>query len=286
MNPIGIMQGRLSPPPPHRIQAFPWGSWEEEFRRARTLGFDCIEWLFEDEGYEHNPLWTEEGVHCINQVIQDHGVAVTSVCADYFMDHPFFRVSSEECARSVMVLKRLIEQAAHIAAKVILVPLLEVAEIRSEAETNDLVSALQACLPTARIYGVHLGLETELPADRYKALIARFTDLHVGVYYDMGNASARGYDLAEDIRTFGNRICCTHIKDRKRDGPSVLLGQGDVDFTRCFGALMQVGYQGPLVLQTAFGEEYMEIAAAHQQFIKDRWLSAERPPTERRNRKC
>jgi hexulose-6-phosphate isomerase len=242
--------------------------------------------VFEDEGYEHNPLWTDEGVDCINQMIQEHGIAVTSVCADYFMDHPFFRVSSEERARSVTVLKRLIEQVARISAKVILMPVLEVAEIRSETEANHLVSALQACLPVARIHGVHLGLETELPADRYKALIARFTDLHVGIYYDMGNASARGYDLAEDIRILGERICGTHIKDRKRDGPSVLLGQGNIDFTRCFGALMQVGYQGPLILQTAFGKDYMETAAAHRQFIKDCWCTAEDTLPERKKIKC
>src|SRR5262249_18789721 len=89
-NPIGIVQGRLSPPVPGRLQAFPSRTWREEFGRARTCGFSSLEWVFEADNYEQNPIWTQEGVVAIRRQIDETGVRVDSICADYFMTHPLF----------------------------------------------------------------------------------------------------------------------------------------------------------------------------------------------------
>src|SRR6185503_11404862 len=109
--PVGIMQGRLSPPSAKRIQEFPWASWQDEFPRARQLGFDTIEWLFEDERYQENPIWIKAGRRRILDVVEQSSVVVHSLCADYFMPNPFFRVSSQARRQSISVLQRLIEHA-------------------------------------------------------------------------------------------------------------------------------------------------------------------------------
>lgn len=269
MNPIGIMQGRLSPPPADRIQAFPWSSWEEEFPRARSLGFDCIEWIFEVEDSEMNPLWTAAGRRGIRELVDAYGVAVRSVCADYFMPRPFFRVTPAERQRSIDVLLRLIEHTAAVGARLILIPVLEIAEIREPREADELEAALAQCVPTARTAQVRLGLETELPAPDYVGLIERIGDPAVGAYYDIGNAAARGYDGAADVRALGPSICGVHVKDRILDGGTVPLGKGAADLPGVLGALHDVGYDGTLVLQTAFGPDYMGFAAAHRRFITD-----------------
>ena len=238
------------------------------------MGLDCIEWLFDAEDYEQNPLWTDEGIKRIKHLIQLYGVTVQSVCATYFMARPLFRVSAKEQTANEAVLKRLIDQAAQISVKVILIPVLENTEIRSNAEADRLENALRGCLPVARARGIRLSLETELPVDSFIALIERFGDPFLGAYYDIGNATAKGYDLAHDIRALGSAIYGLHIKDRKLNGPNVFLGQGDVDLTRCFLALQEVKYQGPLILETAFGADYMRIAAAHRLFVQDHWNEA------------
>lgn len=269
MNPIGIMQGRLSSPSSRRLQAFPWASWEDEFPRARALGFDCIEWLFEDEQHEENPLWTAFGRRRISQLLDEHSVEVRSVCADYFMLNPFFRVTARARQHSIDVLQRLIEHAAAIGAGLILIPLLEVSAIRDERDVDELVAALEACLPAARTVSVRLGLETELPVASYVGLIERIGDEAVGAYYDVGNAAAQGYDCAADIRVLGASIYGVHIKDRIRNGGSVPLGQGGVDFPAVLGTLYDIAYHGALVLQTAFDSDYMASAIAHRRFIGD-----------------
>jgi hexulose-6-phosphate isomerase len=263
------MQGRLSPPSPRRLQAFPWESWEHEFPRARALGFDCLEWLFEDEGFAANPIWTEAGVRRIRALTEHEGVAVSSVCADYFMVHPFFRVTQAEHAASVDVLRRLVERAHEVGASTILIPVLETAELRTDAELARLAEGLHACLPAARSAGVRLGLETELPASRYLDVLRHVSDPAVGAYYDTGNAAACGHDLAADVRALGPTLCGVHVKDRRRGGASVPLGQGAANFGECFQALADVHYAGPLVLQTAFGGEFLADAARHRRFVLD-----------------
>ena len=53
-NPIGIMQGRLSPPEDGRFQSFPREHWRQEFARAREAGLDYIEWIHDAYGQGRN----------------------------------------------------------------------------------------------------------------------------------------------------------------------------------------------------------------------------------------
>ena len=268
MNEIGIMQGRLSPPAERRLQAFPWNSWEEEFAHARACGFDAIEWLFEAEDYEQNPLWTDAGVDEIQRLADERGVAVRSVCADYFMSRPFFRVSESERLRSVNVLNNLVSRAAQLGIQVILVPVLEENELRNEKEKAQMLESLREPLELAAAHGIRLGLETELPAGEYLELIEQNEHQALGVYYDVGNAAAKGYDTAADVRVLSKHLYGVHIKDRKLNGPSVPLGRGDVNFSEFFTALAETRYPGPLVLQTAFGDDFLSIARTHLSFVR------------------
>lgn len=269
MNEIGILQGRLSPPVPGRVQAFPWSSWEAEFEHARACGFDAIEWLFEEPRAEDNPLWSALGRERIRRLSADTGIALRSVCADYFMAHPFFRAPADECARSVEVLQTLIRHAAGVGIRTILVPVLETCEIRTPQEKDALLAALRQPLALAGAEGVTIALETELPAGDYCALVEESAHPALGIYYDAGNAAAKGYDLAADVRALAPWLRGVHIKDRKRGGSSVPLGEGDADFRALFGALAGIGYDRPVVLQAASGNDYLGLARGYARFVRE-----------------
>jgi L-ribulose-5-phosphate 3-epimerase len=269
MNPIGIMQGRLSPPDPRRIQAFPWRTWQAEFIHARECGFDTLEWLFEDEGYGQNPIRSEDGIAEIQKCITESGVQVRTCCADYFMPHPFFRVNEEERLCSIEVLERLIAQVARVGVQTILVPVLEVCEIRNEQEEALLLESLRKPLDLAAGLGVRLGLETELDAAHYRRLVESARHPALGVYYDTGNNAAQGHDIAEDAQALSDLLVGVHVKDRKRGGPTVLLGQGDADLGGFFRATKQASYSGPVILQTAFGPDYLGIAKRHLDYVRN-----------------
>jgi L-ribulose-5-phosphate 3-epimerase len=269
MNEIGIMQGRLSPPVPGRLQTFPWSTWEAEFALARSCGFDTIEWLFEEPRALDNPLWSASGRERIRRLIADTGIALRSVCADYFMAHPFFRVPDDERARSIEVLEALIVRAAGAGIRTVLVPVLETCEIRTPAEKSTLLEALRRPLAVADAEGVSIALETELPAGEYGALLAQAAHASLGIYYDAGNAAAKGYDLAADVRAFAPWLRGVHVKDRRRGGGSVPLGQGAADFPALFGALAGIGYERPVIVQAASGDDCLDLARGYAGFVRE-----------------
>src|SRR5580704_9348903 len=93
---LGIMQGRLVPPEEGHFQCFPRDRWREEFVLAEEAGLDSIEWIYDLRGADVNPLVTDSGVAEMKALAARHGVAVVSLCADYFMDRPFATASADE----------------------------------------------------------------------------------------------------------------------------------------------------------------------------------------------
>ena len=59
---LGVMQGRLLPKYKGRFQAHPLGYWPDEFPIAAEFGLQCIEFIFDFNDYQLNPLWTVDGL--------------------------------------------------------------------------------------------------------------------------------------------------------------------------------------------------------------------------------
>ena len=256
-NRVGIMQGRLSPRPPNGLQAFPWDRWQREFSVARDAGFDCIEWIFEAERAFENPIWTESGQRSIVREVSRTGVLVRSVCADYFMVHRLAGDRPAAVAHAVGVLKQLIVNAAFIGAERILLPLLETSAIDSPELEDQAVDSIRQCLPLAETHGVTLGLEMEVPGERYAAIIERLSSRRVRAYYDTGNSAATGVDIAEDVRPLLPVLEAVHVKDRELHGESRPLGKGVADLPGFFDVLSSAGFRGDFVLQSWFGDDYL-----------------------------
>jgi L-ribulose-5-phosphate 3-epimerase len=252
---IGVMQGRLSPRPAGKLQEFPWQSYAAEFPKAARLGFHSIEWIFEAARFEENPLWTEPGREEIRALIQQTGVRVQSVCADYFMVHRLAGESDAALARNRDVLAELIVAARAVGADRILVPLLETAAVDTPALKREVVASLRSAAPVAERYGVTLGLEMEIPGDEYAALIRSVGSARVRAYYDTGNSTAQGADIEADIVPLLPLLHAVHVKDRVRGGGSKPLGTGDANFQGFFPQLIRGGFRGDFVLQHYFEVE-------------------------------
>ena len=269
MNKIGIMQGRLSPPIGGRIQAFPWNTWEKEFKEAATVGFDEIEFIFEVQDCKSNPLFTREGLDKIKGISDETGIQVNYVCADYFMERPFFRVSENNRNQSVETLKYLIKQCAKIGITSIEIPLVDNSKIETEKEEELFIECLKECLPVAETYNVKLGLETSLNPDDFKALLQRINHPLIGANYDTGNSASLGYDPEEEILKLGKWIDNVHIKDRVLGGGTVPLGEGDTDFDLVFKTLGKISYKGSFILQVARAGDEIESAKKNMAFVRN-----------------
>ena len=267
MTAIGIMQGRLLPAIDGRIQAFPWACWTQEFDTAREMGFDLVEFIFEGPSEATHPLMTEEGRSRILERIDATGVRVGSVCADYFMEHPLHRGDTAARARSVDVLRRLVEGAAAVGAVAVEIPCVDHASLDGSREEDALCTSLADIPQTSLEQHVRILLETDLPPLRFSRLLQRL-DGHVGANYDTGNSASLGYDPVAEVRVLAPWIKNVHVKDRVLGGTTVPLGQGAAQFDAFFAALGDAGYEGPLVLQTARDPDDLGVARRYLAMVK------------------
>ncbi|MDF3065106.1 MAG: sugar phosphate isomerase/epimerase [Polyangiaceae bacterium] len=249
---VGVMQGRLSPRPPGKLQEFPWQSYAAEFPKAARLGLHSIEWIFDAPRYEENPIWTEAGREEIRGLIAATGVRVQSVCADYFMLHRLAGESPAALAHHRDVLADLIVAAHAVGADRILIPLLETSAVDSPELKREVALSLRSAVPMAERYGVTLGLEMEIPGHEYAKVVESVGSAKVRAYYDTGNSTAQGLDIAQDIAPLLPLLHAVHVKDRVRGGSSKPLGTGDANFQEFFPRLLRAGFRGDFVLQHYF----------------------------------
>lgn len=268
MNRIGIIQGRLSPRPYPKLQEFPDKSWSVEFLEARKIGFDCIEWIFERDNYKNNPIWTKDGRQEIKKVISEYEVTVESVCADYFLECPFYRREGYTLEDNIEKLQQLIVFTSDIGGKIILLPVLEKAELRTQEEKELLVCVLTECIPQLEKNKVKIGLETELPASEYLAIIQACHSESIGAYYDAGNCAYKGYDMQEDMELLKNVLFGVHIKDRIVGEGSVFLGEGNTNFKEGIPYLTSSGYTGNYILQTYFEDDPVLTATKNLNYMR------------------
>jgi len=254
LNSIGIMQGRLTPSNGRGIQFFPFDSWEKEFQLAESIGLDEIEFIFDYDKYQDNPLWSESGLDRINNLIRTHEMKINHICADFFMVKPFW----ESKDQNINILKKLIQSAVKINAHNIEIPLVDNSSIKTKSQRKILIDSLNECLADIEKNKITLSLETDLNAQDFLFLLEDFNHPFIRANYDSGNSSGLGYDHTQELKTFGSFIENVHIKDRILNGSTVELGTGSADFNKVFKGLKEIGYNGSLIMQVVRGSDGSE----------------------------
>jgi hexulose-6-phosphate isomerase len=253
------MQGRLVPPEGGRFQSFPRERWRDEFALAAQAGLDAIEWIFDAYGEDVNPLVTDRGIAEMIYLAEKTGVAVRSLCADYFMDRPFLRTTLADREDLIRKMQWLLSRCRLIGIRRIVIPFVDNSRIENENEKAEVISVLRSILPEAETSDVELHLETSLPPQSFAALLGKCPHPLVRANYDSGNSSSLGYRVEEEFAAYGSLIGSVHIKDRLRGGGTVPLGTGDADLAAVFTGLAGLNYSGDYVLQIARREAGKEL---------------------------
>jgi sugar phosphate isomerase/epimerase len=272
---IGVMQGRLSPRPEHRLQAFPHQTWPEEFAQAKRVGFSYLEWIYEADRAQENPIASRAGRAAIRACASASELPVGSVCADYFMIHRLAGGTADERAEHARVLSELVRWTRELGATRILLPLLETSALDTPEQVREATVSIQSVCPTLEAYDVTLGLEMEIPGEAYAALIRGIGHSHVRAYYDTGNSTAQGLDIQTDILPLLPVLEAVHLKDRAAFGSSQPFGRGAANFGGFFGVLEEAGYTGDFLCQHYFDAD-PEASAAHSLAFVQRQLRTRR----------
>ena len=240
---FGVMQGRLSAQTDLGYQAFPWDTWQTEFTLAGERGFEHIEWVLDSWQVQENPILSNP--RAIKSRVEESGVSVISVCADYLMDRPLDVTDPE----SWSVSHRLVETMQELEARWLVIPCVDQSSLRNLEARERFLAASRSI--ESLISGTNIGvsLETDLGPSDFADLLVHLEGGIFGVNYDIGNSSSLGYNHNEEIAAYGNRVSLVHIKDRKLGAGSVFLGQGDADIVDVLGQLDTLNYNGPVTMQ-------------------------------------
>ena len=245
---IGIIQGRLSEPINNEIQSFPHETWKTEFEKANSCRFQVLEWIFDDI---KNPLLKDSEIDEIISLSNKSNIEINSVCADYFMKEKLFNVTNSQLKENIDVLMNLIIQCGKIGIKILEIPLVDSSSLQSENNMNDFFYNVSPILPLAEANDVLINLETDLPPKKFLSFLKKFDHSNIGANYDLGNSASLGYDVKEEIMTYGDFITNIHLKDRPYLDGTVPLGLGDANFDLFFEAISQTEYRGDLIIQAA-----------------------------------
>jgi hexulose-6-phosphate isomerase len=267
--PIGQMQSRLSPPPGNMVQYFPEKHWADEFPAAREAGFDCIEWTYDINGNDVNPLSNEASAALFAELKARHGIAVDSLCANYFVHRPLLKGSAAEQAERRENLLWLLRRCRALGIGRVVLPFLDASTIE-DPERRPAADLLRGVIDETGPDSPEIALETDLPPTALADLLAMIDRDQATVNYDSGNSASLGFNADEEFAAYGSKIKAVHIKDRVRGGSNVPLGTGSTDFQKFLRNLDAINYQGKFILEICRSKPGDEIAwsIANRNFVE------------------
>jgi L-ribulose-5-phosphate 3-epimerase len=252
---IGFMQGRLVDQIDGKIQAFPVENWRDEFPAAQQLGLSWLEWTLDAQGLEENPFCTVAGREEIQQLSHRYALRVGTLTGDCFMQRPFWKVQGWELAQRLRELNLVLEGAASLGVRHVVVPLVDNGRLDLAEQEALLVAELMTRVGFLRAKGVGIVFESDFPPDQLKAFIAKLPADVFGINYDIGNSASLGYEPSLEFAAYGPRIYNVHMKDRLLGGTTVPLGTGNANFEAVFEHLGHFRYSGLVILQTARAQD-------------------------------
>lgn len=267
-NKVGVMQGRLLHKYQGRYQAHPKDYWQDEFKTAKEIGLNCIEFILDFTDSELNPLLAKNGPEEILHISEKTGVDVITICADYFMEAPLHSEDLNVSLQSQKVLIRLLNNAQKLGVTDIVLPCVDQSSLDGQLVIDRFVKNFYPVIEVAEKSKINLSLETDLAPQPFGELLDRLESSRVSVNYDIGNSAALGYNPIEELDVYGDRITDIHIKDRELGGGSVILGEGNANFDLFFNKLREFNYQGPFIMQAYRDEEGIEIFKKQLDWVK------------------
>ena len=186
------------------------------------------------------------------------------------MKKQLFGKNPIEMEQNYNVLKKIVESSKKLGITNIEIPLVDSSSLRNEEDKKQFVEVIKKIIPLLN-KNMQIVLETDLSPKKFREFIESFGDNKIKANYDTGNSAALGYDMEEEFKEIGKYFANIHIKDRKFQGNTVPLGDGDVNFELFFYKLSKIDYNGELIIQGArqdFKENYIKTYKDYLKIVK------------------
>jgi len=245
-------------------KALPYGiSWEERLLLAEKLGFQFIEISVDETDERLSRLDWDRGERTqFCKAVLHSPLTVPSMCLSGHRRFPLGSHDPEIRRQALAIMEKAIRLCVDTGIRVIQLAGYDVYYETGDAETRKwYLEGMQKSLGMAARYQVMLAME--IMDHPFMNSILKFINLKqilaspwFTVYPDLGNLSAWGNDVPEELTLGISQIVALHLKETLAVTEShagtfknVPFGTGCVDFPAAFTRLKALNYEGPFVVE-------------------------------------
>jgi L-ribulose-5-phosphate 3-epimerase len=214
----------------------------EAVELAKRLGFDGVEVSLGRRAQDNKlPLDNPELIAQYLKAFSEQAIRPAGTCLDIL--HVNYLKNDKLGQKWVVDGVRITKQ---LNARVMLCPFFGKGALTTTEEKDYVGDVLRELAPEAEKARVYLGLENTISAADNVRIMERAKSKAVLVYYDIGNSTRNGFDIAREIEWLGRkRICQFHFKDNPG-----YIGEGQVKFRDAIEAISRIGFEGFANLET------------------------------------
>ncbi|MBC3251098.1 xylulose 5-phosphate 3-epimerase [Serratia fonticola] len=252
-HPLGIYEKAL---PKHL-------SWPERLALAKACGFDFVEMSVDESDERLARLsWSKEQRLSLVSAMLETGISIPSICLSGHRRFPFGSHDEATRQQAYLIMEQAIQLAKDVGIRTIQLAGYDVYyEQQDEGTLAHFTEGMQWAVERAAAAQVMLAVEimdTEFMSSisKWKSWDSLLASPWFTVYPDVGNLSAWGNDVAQELQLGIDRIAAIHLKDtfpvtetspgQFRDVP---FGEGCVDFVALFRTLKQLNYRGAFLIE-------------------------------------
>ena len=244
-----LVQGRTLPQIDESLQSFP-SNWIDEFPLIEQLGFDGIEWIYDKKSEYSNPILNSNEYSKIQSLSKKYNVSLENIVFDWFIAHPLLKKDNIPLQTKINKLTDLLDYSIKIGFKRIIFPLLEGNAIHDSNEMELFLKIFSDdVLSTLNLNKLEIHFETSMSTNDEFNFISKLNNPQTKICFDMGNSASLGLDCTEVLNKIHPFLGSVHIKDRLKNGGTVPLGEGSVDFLTIFSILNKIKFSGPISFQ-------------------------------------
>lgn len=252
-HPLGIYEKAL---PKHL-------SWPERLALAKACGFDFVEMSIDETDERLARLnWSKAQRLSLVDAMLETGIAIPSMCLSAHRRFPFGSHDNELRKQAYLLMQQAIQLAKDVGIRTIQLAGYDVYyEEQDDGTVARFTEGLQWAVQQAAAAQVMLAVEImDTPfinsISKWKVWDNCLASPWFTVYPDVGNLSAWGNDVSNELSLGIDRIAAIHLKDtypvteqspgQFRDVP---FGEGCVDFINVFKTLNQLNYRGAFLIE-------------------------------------
>ncbi len=238
-------------------------SWRERLEYAKKLGFNFVEMSIDETDERLSRVeWNKEERKEVINAILDTGVRINSICFSGHRRYPLGSENPETRNKALELMKKVIDLALDLGVRNIQLAGYDVYYEESNEKTRELyIEAMKKVVKWAEKANMLLSIEImDHPfmnsITKFLEISKEFSSPFLAVYPDIGNLSAWGNDIENEIKKGLDKIVAIHLKDTLRVTETfagkfkeVEFGAGCVDFVNFFKLLKEVNYTAPLMIE-------------------------------------